>query len=806
MLYPFQQEVFCRAMQQSSIIFLPTGAGKTVIAAALSSYKIATQPGKKIVFIVNRIPLVSQQANVLSRFGLRVAQVCGDKKDATSWSTFMEDGFDAMVVIDAILIEFIAKHTTALFDDCSLLVFDEVHHARKSSNYAKLLQMMDRTMRPMVIGLSASPSARENAAKTREALEELMGISRCHVVCVLKETEDLQQRVSVPQTDVILYQPSSIEKTMDDLIKSTLRAFEDVFVEGLKKLMPSAVYPFSGCRGFPFGSPQYIDKTRQASLVFVQDGMLACAAVADHIGALNQALILLEETSPNEAARFLLCHPTAASLFPNTFESLVSRVEERLPGSPDAVQMEIHIYHLAHQCAGPLYTGLDHVLPLLRDPKRECDTSSKMKVLLELLEGIVDDAVKQDELSSFRGIVFCETKAATVQIVERLMNTTDRLGKLLRPAYFVGHGRTLVPHLGGQTIGMSDNQQQRTLRSFREGDIKLLIATSVAEEGLDIPTCNVVIRYEGVFSVQSFIQSRGRARKRNSQFLVISKDSPANPLRDVLRDCRIQSTVVREVALADQNAIIATNETKSDGPLRIFEADPLKFLMQVQHDYGIRVDQEERACKGGVETSITVTLPDGSKLQGVGIGNPQRSAQEARIQTVKLLYVRGYIRDDTVVSSQSLASSREMPKYRYFKNPNVAVSNTRGVVQQQQTMSGTSTQEGAMMTHQQQAVTDYDEDHWGTYVKPLLLLDKQLRERGFEPPRVVSLATSDTDEPGTLTAAVEFQMRAPGGTEIKWHYLSHKATTWEAAVQGAAMQALRALGHNVVMRPHSNAA
>lgn len=801
-LYPFQKEIFCRCMRQSSIIFLPTGAGKTVIAAALSSYKVTLQPSKKIIFVVNRIPLVSQQANVLGRFGLRVAQVCGDKKDASSWSTFMEDGFEALVIIDALLIEFIAKHTTALFDDCSMLVFDEVHHARKSSNYSKLLQMMDRTDRPMVLGLSASPSARENAAKTREALEDLMGVSRCYVVCVLTEVEDLKQRVAVPETDVILFHPSVIEKAIDELIKVALRSFEDGFVEKVKRLLPHAVYPFEGCHGFPFGSPQYIDKARQANLVFQQDGLAACAAVAEHIGALNQALILLEESSPREASQFLLNHPTTQNIFPATFEGVAARMQDRYLGDIDTVRTELCIYHFAHECSLPLYVGLSRMNSVLLDPANGCDMSTKMKELMGALQDIVDEEYKVDQLNSFRGIVFCETKAATVQIVERLKNTSEQLGKILRPAFFVGHGRTLVPQLGGMTIGMSDNQQQRTLRAFREGDIKLLVATSVAEEGLDIPMCNVVIRYEGVFSVQSFIQSRGRARKRNSQFLVISKDVPANPLRDVLRDCRVQSTVVREVALSDQEAIIAANETKADGPLRIFEADPQKFLKQVEFDHGVQLFHEERSCRGGMETSLTATLPDGTTLRGVGLGNPQRSAQEARLQIVQQLYLRGYIRNDTVISSQSLTGLREVPKYRYFKNPNVAVSNTRGVA-----TSNTGDPPQAEIGSGSLPVTVFNEDHWGPYLKPLLLLDKHLRERGFEPPRPVLCPRSDTDGPDVITAAVEFQMRAPGGgSDIKWYSCSQKGTTWEIAMQGAAMEVLRALGHNVVLRPHSHAA
>ena len=56
---------------------------------------------------------------------------------------------------------------------------------------------------------------------------------------------------------------------------------------------------------------------------------------------------------------------------------------------------------------------------------------------------------------------------------------------------------------------MTKVQQDEILKYFREGRHKIIVATSVAEEGLDITKCNLVIRYDHVTNEISKVQSRG---------------------------------------------------------------------------------------------------------------------------------------------------------------------------------------------------------------------------------------------------------------------------------------------------------
>lgn len=66
---------------------------------------------------------------------------------------------------------------------------------------------------------------------------------------------------------------------------------------------------------------------------------------------------------------------------------------------------------------------------------------------------------------------------------------------------------------------ISLRSQILTVAKFRRGELNCLFATSVAEEGLDIPQCNLVVRFDLYRTMIGYVQSRGRARHRNSKYL-----------------------------------------------------------------------------------------------------------------------------------------------------------------------------------------------------------------------------------------------------------------------------------------------
>ncbi|MCJ1415936.1 Dicer-like protein 1 [Xylographa parallela] len=90
----------------------------------------------------------------------------------------------------------------------------------------------------------------------------------------------------------------------------------------------------------------------------------------------------------------------------------------------------------------------------------------------------------------------------------------------------------------------SVRQQVLMLMKFRKGDLNCLFATSIAEEGLDIPDCNTIIRFDLYSTLIQYIQSRGRARHKNSKYVHMVEQGNLQHAQAV-RDVRNNEDILR---------------------------------------------------------------------------------------------------------------------------------------------------------------------------------------------------------------------------------------------------------------------
>lgn len=120
-----------------------------------------------------------------------------------------------------------------------------------------------------------------------------------------------------------------------------------------------------------------------------------------------------------------------------------------------------------------------------------------------------------------RAIVFAKTREYCLKLSELLNKCTQ-----LKTSYLTGLRKSFIFRvvfkiavLGAQSGiaegGQNASQQKKAIIDFTEGRVKALCATTVAEEGLDIPACNLIIEYNNVANDIGRIQRRGM----NLQFL-----------------------------------------------------------------------------------------------------------------------------------------------------------------------------------------------------------------------------------------------------------------------------------------------
>jgi endoribonuclease Dicer len=114
-------------------------------------------------------------------------------------------------------------------------------------------------------------------------------------------------------------------------------------------------------------------------------------------------------------------------------------------------------------------------------------------------------------------IVFVEQRA-TAYLLHKVFEKVG--GSHLHPGLLVGASNGRL-----DDIESTFRSQVVTLIKFRKGELNCLFATSVAEEGLDIPDCNLVVRFDICKTMIQYIQSRGRARHKNSKLLHMKEEN-----------------------------------------------------------------------------------------------------------------------------------------------------------------------------------------------------------------------------------------------------------------------------------------
>lgn len=189
----------------------------------------------------------------------------------------------------------------------------------------------------------------------------------------------------------------------------------------------------------------------------------------------------------------------------------------------DSLELEIERIREAHQFIKSRHPA---------EPKFNTkDLSAKVLILFKYLRKVYQESDSQ------KCIVFVRRRYTAKSLYELLK---DSVSPNLRLGILVGSRKG---DTGDEKFTF--REQMLNVSRFRRGKLNCLIATSVAEEGLDVPDCNIVIRFDLYMSMIQYIQSRGRARHSTSRYLHMHEKGNREELR-MIKDCLNAEATMRE--------------------------------------------------------------------------------------------------------------------------------------------------------------------------------------------------------------------------------------------------------------------
>ncbi len=451
----YQETILASCAKSNCLIILPTGLGKTKTAILVAAQRLNLYPQSKILFLTVTKPL-AEQITKEARESLtinedEVALFTGSVAPEKRAQLFKH----ARVIVSTpqcIENDFINKRV--YFEDVSLLVIDEAHNAVGDYAYTWIAKQYQKISRfPRIIGLTASPGS---------------DLDKIKEVCTNLSIEDIEIRtdkdpdvrpyvhdIELTWVEVVLPPPFlDVSRFLRDFIKSRLEKLKEMGILQKKNLA-------------------FVTKTE---LLGMQSELRGRASLGEKDPTIWSGISTLAEIIKMYHALELI-----------------------------ETQGVIPAYHYLQRLdEESKHTTVKAVQNLVRDLNYR-SALVKMRTLFEekiehpklvQLQKIIEKEMKENKGKKI--IVFNQYRESAQDIVEHLNRVEDAKAQL-----FVGQLKK------GET-GLSQKEQKMVLDNFRSGQFNVLVATSIAEQGLDIPEVDTVIFFEPIPSAIRHIQRRGR--------------------------------------------------------------------------------------------------------------------------------------------------------------------------------------------------------------------------------------------------------------------------------------------------------
>ncbi|XP_077867713.1 antiviral innate immune response receptor RIG-I-like [Saccoglossus kowalevskii] len=514
-LRKYQHELVQPALEgRNTIICAPTGCGKTITALYIMKRhlekKFTGQRPNKIVFLVNQRPLVEQQGGVfrdyLEPLKYNVMQLTGDTFTIPLEEVVRMD-YHIIVLTAQVLENALRDKVLSSLSVFTMLVFDECHHTQKKEPYNNIMaryrdMKLDKpeAPRPQIIGLSASlgvGKARLHSGAIKHIIKLCANLDAEKISTVVKEKNELMKYVPIPHEDRLSVKGRTEDPFVRQINIIMSRIEEIMKTSQGRDITPRLLNPPT-IRGTQSYEKWVIDiKKDSAEVIHDPQKSRMFATCAAQLREYNNALFINEDVRTLDALRYLQKY----------FKSLEDRQEGFDQLDKDLVQ---------------LFQDKQPQLEIIAaDP-------SFSNPLLEKLGSLIQLAYQENDSS--QAIVLTKTRAACYAL-QSWMEETDEL-KHLNPGVLIGSGGS------GENPGLTQSEQTNILEMFKDGCHRIIICTSVAQEGIDIASCNLVFRYNYSNNEIGRIQSKGRSRAKDGKTFLVAGDKTGIAAREQLNMIR----------------------------------------------------------------------------------------------------------------------------------------------------------------------------------------------------------------------------------------------------------------------------
>ncbi len=458
----YQQVLAANALKNgNTMIVAPTALGKTIVAALVAAERLKKYDNSKVLVLAPSKPLVIQHEESFRQF-LKTSST--SITGAIKPEERVKRWNDSQVVCatpQTVESDLISGRYN--LENVSILVFDECHRGVGSYSYVYLAsKYMKEAKNPLVLGLTASPGWDEE--KIQDVCENLFIED-----VVIKNEDDSDVEPYFNPVDVKWIKIELNPELKD--IKSHLEKALKVRLKTLKKM--GVIRSISNVSKKDILKAKGNAQNRIGrSLHPPQKCFIAVSILTAVINILHSQELLETQgtTTLHKYLERLRKKKTKAA------RGLISDVE---------FQMAIGLTENAYK------KGIDH---------------PKLKKLMSILK-------KELKKSNSKIIIFTQFRDSVENILQHC------LAEDINAIKFYGQASR------ENEKGLSQKKQKEIIKAFKSGEYDVLISTSVAEEGIDIPAVDLVILYEPVPSEIRMIQRRGRTGRKNlgKMFILITK-------------------------------------------------------------------------------------------------------------------------------------------------------------------------------------------------------------------------------------------------------------------------------------------